>query len=173
MDLRFVEPHLSKLDEIDAEILIASVFADVRPARGVLGLCDFRLGGRLSRLMKQGFITGAFGEVVLVPGKPRLTFDKVLVFGAGARAHLDEAAYVGLVGKMLMTLEGLAARTAVVELPGRQANAIGAARAVDVLLTETGGSKLHDVWTLVEDAEGRASIEQHMVEQKRRVRRLF
>ncbi len=173
MELKFVEPYLSKLDEIDAEILIASVFTDVRPARGLLGLCDFRLGGRLSRLMMQGFITGAFEEVVLVPGKPLLTYDKVLVFGAGPSSAFDEDAYIGLVGKMLVTLEGLAARTAVVELPGRQANAIGAARAVDVLLTETGGSKLHDVWTLVEHSAGRASIEQHMVEQKRRVRRSF
>lgn len=173
MELRFVQPHLSKLDEIDSEILVASVFSDVRPARGIAGLCDFRLGGRLSRLMKDGFITGAAGEVVLVPGKPALTFDKLIVFGAGPRAEFDEGAFVSLVGKIILALEGLAARTAVVELPGRQADAIGAAEAVDLLLTEIGGSTQHDTWTLVEEGEGRASIEQHMVEQKRRIRRSF
>ncbi|MEO7113972.1 MAG: M17 family peptidase N-terminal domain-containing protein [Polyangiaceae bacterium] len=162
---------MSKLDEIEAEILVASVFSDVRPARGVAGLCDFRLGGRLSRLMKQSFITGASGEVVLVPGKPLLTFDKVLVFGAGDSSAFGERSYVELIDKILDTLTGLAARTAVVELPGRQAGTIEAARAVDLLLTAAGGSPQHDVWTLVEEVEGRTSIEQHMVEAKRRVRR--
>ncbi len=173
MELRFVEPHLSKLDEIESEILVASVFSDVRPARGVAGLCDFRLGGRLSRLMMEGFISGASGEAVLVPGKPLLSFDKVIVFGAGPRARFDEEAYVALLGSIIQALEGLLARSAVVELPGRQADAIAADQAVDLLLTEIGGSTQHDVWTLVEGAEGRASIEQHMVEQNRRVRRSY
>jgi hypothetical protein len=171
VELRFVEPHLSKLDEIDQEILVTSVFADVRPARGAAGLCDFRLCGRLSRLMKEGFVTGNFGEVVLVPGKPLLSFDKLLVFGAGPRAALDEEAFVELVGIIIRTLEGLAARSAVIELPGRQAGLIAADRAVELLLIELGGSTEQDVWTLVEDAEGRALAEEHMVEQKRRIRR--
>ena len=92
MELRFVLPHLSKLDEIDGEILVGSVFVDQRPARGVVGLADFRLGGRLSNLMRTGFVTGAFGEVVMIPGKPRLSFDKLLLFGAGERKRFDEAA---------------------------------------------------------------------------------
>jgi hypothetical protein len=173
LELRFVLPQLSKLDEIDGEILVASIFSDVRPVHGVAGLSDFRLCGRLSRLMRSGFLSGAFGEVVMIPGKPRLTYDKVLVFGAGPRAAFDEDAYTALLRRVLGAMQGLMARTGVVELPGRQDGAIGAARAADILLCEIGGSPLHDVWTLVEDADGRASIEQHMVEQKRRVRRSF
>ena len=173
MELKFVLPHLSKLDEIDSEILIASVFSDVRPVHGVAGLCDFRLGGRLSRLMKSGFIEGIRDEVVLVPGKPLMTFDKILLFGAGLRARFDETAYVNLVRRILRALEGLAARSAVVELPGRHGGAIDSVRAAELLLTEVGGSTHHDAWTLVEDAAGRESIERHMVEQKRRIRRLY
>ncbi len=171
MELRFVLPHLSKLDEIDGEILVGSVFVDQRPARGVVGLADFRLGGLLSRLMQSGFVTGSFGEVVMIPGKPRLSFDKLLLFGAGERKRFDEASFTVLLRKILDAMEGLSARTGVVELPGRQEEVIEAARAADILLGETGGSELHDAWTLVEIPDGRASIEQHMVEQKRRFRR--
>jgi hypothetical protein len=171
VELRFVLPHLSKLDEIDGEILVASVYSDVRPAHGVAGLADFRLGGRLSRLMRSGFLKGELGELLMIPGKPRLTYDKLLVFGAGRRDELDDRVFTTLLRRVLHAMQGLAARTGVVELPGRQDGAITAARAADILLRETGASPLHDVWTLVEDVDGRASIEQHMVEQKRRVRR--
>jgi len=171
VELRFVSPHLSKLDELDSEILVASIFEDVRPVHGVAGLADFRLGGRLSRLMRTGFLTGALGEVLMIPGKPRLTYDKVLVFGAGPRAIFDERVYTALLRRVLSAMQGLAARSGVVELPGRQDAAIGAVTAADILLRETGGSTLHDAWTLVEDAGGRGDIEQHMVEQKRRIRR--
>ena len=173
MELRFVLPHLSKLDEIDGEILVASIYSDQRPAHGVAGLADFRLGGRLSRLMKSGFLSGELGEVVMIPGKPRLTYDKLLVFGAGPRASFDDAAYGRVLHQVLKAMQGLAARTGIVELPGRQDGAIGAVRATDILLTETGGSPLHDVWTLVENLDGRTSIEQHMVERKRRIRRVL
>lgn len=171
MELRFVLPHLAKLDEIDGEILVGSVFVDQRPARGVVGLADFRLGGRLSKLMRSGFVTGAFGEVVMIPGKPRLSFDKLLLFGAGEKRRFDEAAFTSLLRTILRAMQGLSARTGVVELPGRQEDVIPAARAADILLGETGGSDVHDMWTLIENLDGRASIEQHMVEQKRRFRR--
>ncbi len=121
--------------------------------------------------MRSGFLSGALGEVVMIPGKPRLTYDKVLVFGAGPRARFDADVYTSLLRRVLDAMQGLAARTGVVELPGRQDAAIGAVTAADILLSETGGSTAHDVWTLVEDAAGRGDIEQHMVEQKRRIRR--
>src|SRR5262249_17344054 len=79
-ELRFVPPELARLDEIDCEVLACTVWSDVRPSHGLAGLCDWRLGGRLSDLERRGLVTGALGEVVLVPGKPRLTFDKLLVF---------------------------------------------------------------------------------------------
>jgi hypothetical protein len=71
---------------------------------------------------------------------------------------------------MLRTLEGLRARTAVVELPGRHFDAISPERAADILLEATGGQKEHDVWTLIEPAEAQRAITQHMIQERRRVR---
>lgn len=171
MELRFSSPTLASLDAIDSEILACSAWRDVRPSHGVLGLCDFRLAGRVSKLQRRGLVTGALGEVVLIPPSPRLRFEKLLVFGAGDRSSFDEDVFRSVVLSMLATVEGLAARTSVVELPGRADELIPAERAADILLA-CAGRREHDVWTLVEPAEGKQRVTQHMIEERRRVRRV-
>lgn len=171
MLFRFVAPLLAKLDELDTEVLVATLHSDVRPARGVAGLCDFRMGGRISALLRSGFITGARGEVVMVPGKPFLSFDKLLLFGAGPLAEMSVARMAELVGSYFDRLERLRARVAVVELPGRAHGAISAADAGQVVLREAQREREFDGWTLVEHAEGRAVIEALAQEQRRRMRR--
>jgi hypothetical protein len=173
VELRFVPPELARLDEIDSEVLACSVWSDARPSHGLAGLCDWRLGGHLSDLQRRGLVTGILGEVVLLPGKPRLTFDKILVFGAGPRGDFDEETFHAVVRRMLAALEGLSARVSVVELPGRHDGLIAADRAADILLTCAGRTLEHDAWTLVEHNDGRQRIVQHMIEERRRVRRAF
>ena len=173
MELRFVTPELASLDELDSEVLACAVWSDARPSHGVAGLCDFRLSGRISALEREGLITGALGEVVLMPGKPRLTFDKLILFGAGPREAFDEETFRRVVLKMLETMEGLSTRVLVTELPGRHEDIIPAERAADILLASAGRKPEHDVWTLVERADGRQRITQHMIEERRRVRRVI
>ena len=170
MDLRFSTPELRKLDLLGTEIIVSSVASDERPPHGVTGLLDFRLAGRISRLMQAGFLTGKVGEVLLVPGKPKLPFDKILLFGIGKRADFNDPVFRTVLNKILRTLEGLRARTAVVELPGRHFDAISPERAADILLESAGGQKEHDVWTLIEPAEAQRAITQHMIQERRRVR---
>jgi hypothetical protein len=173
VELRFVPPELARLDEVDFEVLACSVWSDARPSHGLAGLCDFRMGGRVSDLERRGLITGALGEVVLLPGKPKLTFDKLLVFGAGPRGAFSEDVFRALVLRMLATMEGLSARVSVVELPGRHDGLIAADRAADILLDCAGRKPEHDAWTLVEDADGKQRVVQHMIEERRRVRRVL
>lgn len=173
MELRFVSPDLTSLDGITSEILACAVWSDERPSHGVAGLCDFRLAGRISALQRRSAMTGQLGEVVLVPGKPRLTYDKLLFFGAGPRVSFGERTFEAVIARMLATLEGLQARSAVVELPGRFDELIAAEQAADLLLASAGGSPEHDVWTLVEGHDARQRIMLHMIEQRRRVRRIL
>jgi hypothetical protein len=170
LDLRFTLPSLRKLDLSGTEVLVAGLASDERPAHGVAGLVDWRLGGRVSRLVKSGFASGALGEVLLVPGKPKLPFDKVLLFGMGPLASYSELTFRIVLEKILKTLEGLRARTAVVELPGRHRDVVPAERAADILLEIAGARAEHDVWTLVEPADAQKIITQHMIQERRRVR---
>jgi hypothetical protein len=170
MDLRFIVPQLRRLDLAGTEVLCACLASDERPPHGVAGLVDWRLAGRLSKLLESGFATGALGEVLLLPGKPKLAFDKLLFFGIGAHGAFNERVYRSVVEKILQTLAGLRARTAVVELPGRHFDAVPPERAADILLECASGLQDHDVWTLVEPQEAQRSITQHMIQERRRVR---
>lgn len=170
MDLRFSTPELRKLDLLGTEIIVSTIASDERPPHGVTGLLDFRLAGRISRLIQAGFATGKVGDVLLIPGKPKLPFDKILLFGIGKRSEFNDPVFRTVLNKILRTLEGLRARTAVVELPGRHFDAISPERAADILLESTGGQKEHDVWTLIEPAEAQRAITQHMIQERRRVR---
>jgi hypothetical protein len=170
LDLRFSTPELRKLDLLGTEIIVSTIASDERPPHGVTGLLDFRLAGRISRLIQAGFATGKVGEVLLIPGKPKLPFDKILLFGIGQCSEFNDPVFRTVLNKILRTLEGLRVRTAVVELPGRHFDAISPERAADILLESTGGQKEHDVWTLIEPAEAQRAITQHMIQERRRVR---
>jgi len=170
LDLRFTTPELRKLDLLGTEVIVSTLASDERPPHGVTGLLDFRLAGRISRLIENGFATGRVGEVLLVPGKPKLPFDKLLLFGIGKQAEFNDPVFRAVLDKILRTLEGLRARTAVVELPGRHFDAISPERAADILLESAGGQKEHDVWTLIEPPEAQRAITQHMIQERRRVR---
>ena len=83
-------------EELDAggEALILTFFADERPLRGAAGLCDFRLCGRISRLLASGKVGGAWGETTLYPplahGQAKLSFPQLLLFGRSRLlAHAD------------------------------------------------------------------------------------
>ena len=171
MELRFVSPVLPDLDTLESEVLACTLWQDVRPCDGVAGLCDWRLGGRISRLQRQGYLLGERKEVMLLPGRPRMSFEKLLLFGAGCRVDFNEGTFAEVVTRMLQTIDGLRAHQVVLELPGRQAALIAADRAADMLLAAAGRSHEECVWLLVEDAEARRHITQHMIEERRRVRR--
>lgn len=166
LDLRFVAPDLRRLDEVSAEVIACSVYRDERPMRGLAGLIDWRLAGRLSRLAKQGFLLGEVGELLAVPVRPRLPFDKVLVLGLGPRTAFGDATYRRVLERTMDALAGLHVKKAVVELPGRSDQAIEPERAAEILLDLIGDDE-RDALTFVEDASGRERIEKHAQERRR------
>lgn len=165
-DLRFVVPDLRLLDEANAEVVVASIYEDERPFRGLAGLLDFRLSGRLSRLVRETFVTGARGEVLAMPLRPRLPFDKLVVVGLGPRTAFDEAAFRETFGRVLDTLAGLLVKKAVLEFPGRSHAQFDLNRAVEMLLSLP-NPDVHDAITLVEELESQKRIEKHVLERRR------
>jgi hypothetical protein len=168
MDFRFVAPDLRRLDSAGAEVCVGSLWSDERPARGFAGLLDWRLGGRLSALMQSGFVTGARGEMLLVPGKPHIPFEKIVVVGLGARGSFGEDAFREAIVRISTTLEGLRVRRAVVELPGRACGAIEPEPAIALTLESIGASTEHDTWWLVETTAHQKRIEVRAAEERRR-----
>lgn len=168
-ELRFVAPDLRRLDEMGAEIVACAVFRDERPFGGLAGLLDWRLAGRLSRLAKQAFLVGEAGEVLAVPVRPRLPFDKVLVVGLGPRASFGEAIFEKALRRLFDTLSGLHVKKAIVELPGRGQDAIAPERAADVLFDVLDEER--DALVLVEDVDAQKKVEKQLHERRQRALR--
>lgn len=170
IDLRFVVPDLRRLDDVSAEVIACGVFRDQRPFGGLAGLLDWRLAGRLSKLAKQGFLLGEVGEVLALPARPRLPFDKVLVMGLGPRASFNESIFQKVMDRLLDSLAGLSVKKACVELPGRSTGAIEAERAAAILLDRLGDDE-RDALSFVEDLDAQRRIEQHAQERRQKALR--
>jgi hypothetical protein len=90
LDLAFRPLTLDALDEAKAEALCLFIGEEERPLTGLAGLADWRLAGRLSRMIRSGLLTGAAGEALLTPPGSRLSFEKLFLFGTGT-SHDAEA----------------------------------------------------------------------------------
>ncbi|MBX3209059.1 MAG: leucyl aminopeptidase [Labilithrix sp.] len=166
LDLRFVPRALRHLDETSAEVVACGIYRDERPLSGLAGLLDWRLAGRLSRLAQQGFLLGEVGELLAVPVRPRLPFDKLLVAGLGPRGAFGDATFRKVLERTMSALEGLHVKKAVVELPGRGDEAITAERAAEILLDLIGDDE-RDALTFVEDPSDQQRIEKHAQDRRR------
>lgn len=168
MDVHFALPDLASLSELKAEALCLPFFCDERPMRGAAGLVDFRLCGRVSKLIASGRMRGELGEAVLMPARPRLFAERLLWLGAGVHGELDEARFRGLVADALRRMVDLRVRAAALCLPGRTRGALLPADAIDWFLEEAQGfAEQIDELTLL-DGEDAQRIMQPRVERARR-----
>ncbi len=127
---------LVRWDEAPRDCLVLPVFKDDRPLRGAAGLADWRLCGRLSRLIKTNVASAEAGESILLPPGRRLRFSKILWFGLGdAKGYSDErfrndlAWILDVVGKAGITDWAF-------QPPGRASGLIGARRAIEIILED-------------------------------------
>lgn len=165
-ELHFIEPDLRAIDGASAEVIACAAFADERPLRGLAGLLDWRLGGRLASLAKSDFLRGEEGEVVLVPGRPRLPFEKILVLGLGPRASFGDDVVRRALARLVTTLEGLNVKRALVELPGRASGDLAPERAAELVLACAEPALEHEMWTLVDSPDAEEPMARKLVRRR-------
>ena len=119
MELSYYPLTMEALDQADAEALCLFVSEDERPLTGLAGLVDWRLSGRLSRMIRAGLVIGAAGEALLTPPGMRLAFKKLFVFGLGG-ARTDQELAARLADAM-RRLAQAGVRDAALQLPARLA----------------------------------------------------
>ena len=117
MDLSFYPLTMEGVDQADAEALCLFIGSDERPLTGLAGLADWRLCGRLSRMIRSGVLTGSSGEALLTPPGTRLSFKKLFLFGLGDARTEDELA--GRVSDALRRLAQAGVRDAALQLPAK------------------------------------------------------
>ena len=170
MLVRFITPSLRCFDDLKSEAMSVPFFSDERPPRGALGMVDWRLGGRVSSLLGAGRICGNRGETVLIPARPRLTFEKLFLFGMGERAAFSLDAFDELVDRMFDTLTRARVRASTCVLPGRTGGQLDAAIAMERFLEVARRHPEHDEITLVEPADAQKTMMPLVERDRRRAR---
>ncbi len=156
MALSLLPLDLARWDETTHDCLVLAVFRDDRPLRGAAGLADWRLCGRLSRLLKSQRAPADAGEPIMLPPGRRLRFSRVMWFGLGdAKGYSDDR-----LRKDLTWIAGVVKNAGVsdwaVQVPGRASGLIGARRAVEIILEDATLSQ--ESLTLLEDPAGQKDI---------------
>jgi hypothetical protein len=156
MALTVLPLDLDRWDEAARECLVLPVFKDDRPLRGAAGLADWRMCGRLSRLVKANKASAEHGETMLLPPGRRLRFGKLLWFGLGdAKGYSDERFRKDIAWILgVVTKAGVGEWT--LQAPGRASGLIGARRAIEIILEDQLLAK--QSVTLLEDPAGQKDI---------------
>jgi len=147
---------LVRWDEVARDCLVLPVFKDDRPLRGAAGLADWRMCGRLSRLIKANRATAEQGESMMLPPGRRLRFARILWFGLGdAKGYSDERFKRDLAW-ILDVVAKAGVKDWALQAPGRASGVIGARRAVELMLDDARVTDKPVV--LLEDPAGQKDI---------------
>lgn len=136
MALTVLPLDLARWDEVSRDCLVLPVFKDDRPLRGAAGLADWRLCGRLSRLIKAGRAGADAGETLLLPPGRRLRFARVMWFGLGDAKGYSDDRFRRDVAWILDVVGAAAVGDWALQMPGRASGLIGARRAIEILLED-------------------------------------
>ena len=136
MTVHFLTTALPKWDKEEGQALLLTFFSDERPLRGAAGLADWRLCGRLSRLIKQGKINGRRGETLMLPPGKRMQFPRLLMFGLGDSNRFNEESYCQHVRWMRDVANRAGVSQYAMQPPGRATGMIAARRALELWLSE-------------------------------------
>lgn len=156
MALSVLPLDLARWDEAARDTLVLPVFKDDRPLRGAAGLADWRLCGRLSRLLKSNRATADAGETMLLPPGRRLKFSRVIWFGLGdAKGYTDDRFRQDLKW-ILEVVSKAGSKDWALQAPGRASGLIGARRAVEIILEDQ--QLVDQPITLLEDPAGQKDV---------------
>lgn len=150
MEVRFISPDLKSLDSILGEVIVLGLFEDERPPQGTLGVLDYRMAGHVSSLIERGQVSGELLAAQVMPGRPKTTFERVVLIGAGPSERFEPQIFARVIDRMLSAIVELGMRRAVAELPGRPQGLIEPELAYDILLDRARERVEIDTLTLLE-----------------------
>jgi hypothetical protein len=170
MALSVLPLDLARWDETTRDCLVLPVFKDDRPLRGAAGLADWRLCGRLSRLLKANKATGEQGESMMLPPGRRLRFARIMWFGLGDAKGYSDTRFKKDVAWILDVVAKANVKDWALQAPGRASGLIGARRAVELMLeNETLADPRGDLpIVLLEDPAGQKDIAELLRSQRER-----
>jgi hypothetical protein len=127
------------------DVLVIPIWSDVRPLRGAAGLLDWRLCGKISQMIREGRVSGAAGEkLLLVTG--RVPWRRILGVGAGPSEVFGEGDCKATLHCALEAAHGIGAGRMAIAIPGRDMDLVKPDRAIHYLLESIGASQAQGQW---------------------------
>jgi len=120
----------------DIQLFITTLYEDERPPRGLTGLLDWHLNGRVSKFILDGLLTGSFGEKLLFNGSSRLPWTRYMVIGMGRRSDLNQENYKTISGVVVSSIVDMNFNSVCCQLPGFHHLNFELSRAFELFLAE-------------------------------------
>src|SRR5438045_3947757 len=79
------------IDKIPAETVVLMHYEDDLPFKGMPGLIDWRLNGRISRVVQGKRFDGKAKELLLIPAEGRFKANEVILLGMGSKDNFNDA----------------------------------------------------------------------------------
>lgn len=166
----FEEASVERIEAQDAEALLLPIFREERPPRGLLGAVDWRFGGRISRLIKEGLISTERGALSILPARRRLpSVDKLLIAGMGSADDFNEAGLGSILDELATRIKPLSIRSLGIALPGRSLGLVAPAAAFEGLLQSASSPLALDL-VVYDEREAVREMESILATAKRRDR---
>jgi len=78
------------IDRVPAELVILMHYQGQVPLKGLLGLIDWRVNGKISRMVENKVFSGKAREMLLMPSEHRFKADKLVLLGLGRKEEFEE-----------------------------------------------------------------------------------
>tara|TARA_A100001037_G_scaffold207309_1_gene185688 strand:- start:18010 stop:19506 length:1497 start_codon:yes stop_codon:yes gene_type:complete len=79
----------SEVSSVETEALVINLFEDVKIPGGATGTIDTLTGGKISRLIKSGEITGKKNEITIIHTFGEFKFERIIVCGLGKQEKFN------------------------------------------------------------------------------------
>ena len=118
LELELLEHGPRGAEGLEFDLVLLPVFSDERPLLGLAGMIDWRVCGRLSRLLRRDVCTGRPGEAVMTTVERCRGLWRVILFGLGPSEELDDEAAAAAADRVYGIARSVGAHQVLVGTPG-------------------------------------------------------
>ena len=122
------------IDRIETEVVILPFFSDERPLKGAAGLIDWRMRGKISRLIIEGRLSGGKGESTLFLPDYRISAKKILMAGLGDSSRFNESELKEAGARIIQQMAHINVKEFTVALPPKKLSSLESTDATGALL---------------------------------------
>lgn len=115
MKINFIE----KLPEkSDSQLFVATLFEDEKPPRGLTGLLDWHLNGKISSFILEEIFSGRFGEKLLFNVSSRLPWERYMLVGMGFHSEITPENYGEISNIIISSIADMKYDSVCCQVPG-------------------------------------------------------